>query len=914
MLNKIKNKSLVGGDKLLKLNKLSICIGAVLLAGNFNLAAQEVNIENENVPGDTAPLSEVKSYEVIEVKGVRGSLTRSLMQKRMSVGVTDSISAEDLGKFPDLNISESLQRIPGVTLNRNSNGEGQAINLRGLGPQFTLVEINGITGTDNGTGGRFGLASGDRGFNFELLAAELFSNVTVAKSPSASQTEGGMAGIVKLETPKPLSYQGMNLTTTVQGNYSDVTGDTDPRAAILFSNNIDDVFGVAFSLAYSDTAFRSDTAEGGSWRSMSSVGRGNSTDLIANGTRYYNFLEERDTLGSTLTLQYRPTDNLEVMLDAIYATMDNQRLANRNDMPAENPGPTLNTVVNNGVVTSGQFTGVQQRVGTNYYETDETLKQLALRATWTLSDNWTIRPFIGQSKRKTERVNDLYSFRLAENNSFDPGIVTYTVRGDHVDFSSDKTDFMSNPEDFLFNVFIFRPSVDDDKETTAKLDFEHFMDVDGLTSIEFGFRYADREKSLVQTQDRLLRVAGGPDSVPSLASVAKLLPFHVSGAVASPMQLSADPTRIREVFFPNGQLLPGMELRPYTSFNAAESWIVGEETFNAYFQANFEVGNASFNTGLRLVKTEQTATGSSVANPFLPSETITPVSVSNSYTRFLPSFNMRHQLQDDLILRLAYSETLSRPNLSSLSPSETIRGIDEGGGAGSKGNPNLQPFTADNFDLGLEWYFAGDGILAANLFYKDIDGLIDTASYTEVRSFPRQSDGVIVQGPIVFTTFENGASAKIKGAEFIYQQPLEVLDIAWLNSFGVVFNFTYADSTADFGNENDVRRTGLPGLSKKSFNASAYYDDGTLDVRLSYAWRQRYLAQFSDDFGVPRFTDDFGQLDLSANYRVSSQLQLQMQVLNLTNEQMINQSTDQYLPYGVNQLDRRVMFGARYTF
>lgn len=914
MLNQKNKNSAMSKYKFPSRNKLAICISTMLLVGNVSVSAQEVDDENEIALSYPAKSSEAENYEVISVKGVRGSLTRSLMQKRMSIGVTDSISAEDLGKFPDLNISESLQRIPGVTLNRNSNGEGQAINLRGLGPQFTLVEINGITGTDNGTGGRFGLASGDRGFNFELLAAELFSNVTVAKSPSASQTEGGMAGIVKLETPKPLSYQGMNLTTTVQGNYSDLTGDTDPRAALLFSNNIDDKFGIAFSLAYSDTSFRSDTAEGGSWRSMSSVGRGDSSDLIANGTRYYNFLEDRDTLGSTLTLQYRPSESFELMFDAIHARMDNKRLANRNDMPVENPGPTLNTIVNNGVVTSGQFTGVQQRVGTNYYETDETLNQVALRATWTLSDDWIIRPFIGSSSRKTERVNDLYSFRLAENNVFDPGVVTYTVRGDHVDFSSDKTDFMSNPEDFLFNVFIFRPSVDDDKETTAKLDFEHFIDVDGLTSIEFGFRYADREKSLVQTQDRLLRTSGGPDSVPNLASVAKLLPFNVSGAVASPMQLSADPTRIRDIYFPNGQLLPGMELRPYTSYNAAESWVVEEETLNAYFQANFEVGNASFNTGLRLVKTEQTATGSSVSNPFLPTETITPVSVGNSYTRFLPSFNMRHQLQDDLILRLAYSETLSRPNLSSLSPSETIRGIDEGGGTGSKGNPNLQPFTANNFDLGLEWYFSGDGILAANLFYKDIDGLIDTASFTEVRSFPRQSDGVIVQGPIVFTTFENGASAKIKGAEFIYQQPLEVLDIAWLNSFGVLFNFTYADSTADFGNENDVRRTGLPGLSKKSFNASAYYDDGTLDVRLSYAWRQRYLAQFSDDFGVPRFTDDFGQLDLSASYRLSSQLQLQLQVLNLTDEQMINQSTDLYLPYSVNQLDRRIMFGARYTF
>jgi iron complex outermembrane receptor protein len=885
-------------------SKLAIAVALTLSGGSPAFAQQAEGNQQNRSP----------RLESVVVTGIRGSLNRALEQKRSAVGVTDAISAEDLGKFPDLNISESLQRIPGVTLNRNVSGEGQTINLRGLGPQFTRVEINGMSGMGNGTGGRFGTSSGERGFDFELLAAELFSNVKISKSPSASQVEGGMAGIVSLETPKPLSYQGTEATISAQGNYSDVSGETDPRASFLVSKNFDDVFGVSFSLAYADKNSRSDTAEGGVWRPASVVGRGDSDAYIPNGTRYYNFLENKETLGSTLALQYQPSSDLEIIVDAVYATLDSERVANRNDMPVENPGPVEDLTVLDGVATSGSFTGVQQRVGTNYYETEEDFNQITAKANWTPNSAWSIHPFIGYSERKAEREHDLYSFRLADEDGFDPGVVSYNLRGDFVDFSSTATDFMSSPEDFLFNVFILRPSTDEDSELATKLDFERFFNTNGLTSVEFGFRYADREKVRVQTQERLQRNVDDLRTVPNLSSVAKLLPFEVDGANAPSQQLSADPSLIQDVFYPNGEAVNGAFIRPLPGFGASESWSVEEKTFNAYVQANFEFDRAQFNVGLRLADTEQTSNGNTVANMFQPTEQIMPVSVKSSYREYLPSFNFKYELDDDITLRSAYSTTLTRPNLSSLAPSETVAGIDEGGGTGQKGNPNLQPFTADNFDFGVEWYFAEEALLSGLLFYKDIGGLIDTASFTEIRSFPRQSDGEIVEGPIAFNTFENGASAEIKGFEFAYQQPLGSAFGSWAENFGILFNYTYADSSADFSTEDDLRSTGLPGLSKSSYNTSVYYDDGSLDVRISYAWRERFMAEFSDDFGVTRFTDDFGQLDLSANYRVTDNFQLQFQALNLANEQLVDQATQLYLPYSVNDLDRRVLFGARYSF
>jgi len=876
-----------------------------------------------SVSAESPPAEDEVEVEAVVVTGVRGSIQRSLAQKRNAEGIVDAISAEDIGKFPDLNLSESLQRIPGVTLDRNSVGEGQSVNLRGLGPEFTRVEINGMSGTSNGTGGRFGNSEGGRGFNFEILASELFTNAAVHKTSSADQEEGGLAGVVQLETPKPFDYRGARYTVSAQGNHSDIADTIDPRGAVLVSHNFNDVFGIAASLAYADTTFRSDTAEGGSYRPFAGANTGTrGTDeqraaLNPNGTRYYYFAEERETLGGTVTLQYRPVSNLLFTLDGIFGSLKSDRLALRDDAAIESgANAPVSATIQNGVITSGQFTGIQQRVGANFFTTEENLRQITARAAWSPAENWTIRPFIGYSTRKSDRTADLYSFRLARNGVFDPGIVSYTIRGDFVDFASTATDFSSNPDDFLFNVFIFRPSLDEDSEFSTKLDFERTFE-SPLESIKFGVRYADRTKTRVATQERLQRSAGvAATAPPNLGSVFSRVDFDVSGVgPAAPNQLlSVDLGRVREVFFPGGSAVAGTFVRPLPGFGAQQSYEIGEKTFNAYGLAEFEIDRLDFNAGLRYVRTEQTSSGFTVANLFLPTERISPISQGKTYNALLPSATLRYEVRDDVLLRAAYSRTLTRPGLADLAPSETVAGIDQSGGRGSRGNPELDPFLADNVDVGLEWYFAEEGLLAANVFYKDIQNFIDTTTFTELRTFPRQSDGVLVTGPIIFTQPVNGVRAEIKGVELLAQSRLTFLPEGRLQNLGVILNYTFNDSSADFNVSSDVRSQGLPGLSRHSYNAVLYYDDGRFDARFAYAWRNRYLAQFSDDFGVPRFTNAFGQLDFSASYDIRDNVTAQVQALNLTKEQSFNVSSASYLPYGVAELDRRILFGLRLTY
>jgi len=887
--------------------------GALALALPFSAQAQ------------SPPADEATRLDAVVVTGVRASIQKSLVDKRNAIGIVDAISAEDMGKFPDVNLSESLQRISGITLDRNANGEGNVINLRGLGPEFTRVEINGMSGMSNGTESRAEGSGGSRAFNFEMFASELFSKATVYKTGLAEVDEGGLAGTVRLETPRPLDSQGTRIAGSVLGNYSELGSHLDSRAAVLFSHNQHDVFGIAASVAWSKTHFVSNTVEASSWLpfgpynnpTVESPNRIRASDevraaLVPRGPLYFAFDEDRDTIGSTLTLQFRPNERVNVTLDGLYGTLNSKRMVVRPDMTiSTGANAPTNVEIKDGVLVSGDFTGVQQRIGARFHTTDEDYQQLVVRMEWTPDEYWSIRPLLGYAKRESYRTWDLLSFRLAENGVFDPGTVSYRLRGDYIDFGSTHTNFDANPEDWLFNVFFVRPSRDQDREKQARVDFDrHFAGNDHV--LKFGLRYNDRSKDRVATQWRLQRESGtSPADIPGLDSAWRYFDFKLSGSTAPRRMMTVDHGRVWDVFLPGGNPVAGTYVNDMSGFGAQETWSLQEKTGSGWAQMDMLFGAWTLIPGIRYVRTEQITDGFNVISANTPAEVITPVHFTKTYNGWLPSFSARYEVSDQVVLRAAWARTLSRPNLANLAPSETISGTRNG--TGTRGNPELDPYYAHNIDVGAEWYFSSEGLLAANLFYKKANNFIDTRTFVEERTFPEQATGILITSPLTFREPFNGVTASIKGFELSAQSRFSWLPGAWGN-FGGILNYSHTESSADFSVAGDVRSQGLPGLSKNSLNAVLYYDDGKFDARLAYAWRDRYLSEFADAGGVPRFTKDYGQLDLSLNYQVSPHLWLQTQVLNLTREQRIEQSSIRYLPYGIADIDRRFMFGIRMAF
>lgn len=895
---------------------LTLFISSVLAGYTFSVSAEEVQSTTDINKDNT---------EVITVSGIRGSLLRGLAQKQDATGVVDAVSAEELGKFPDINLSESLQRIPGITLNRDGAGRGQAINLRGLGPNFTRVEINGMTAPSNGSVG------GGRGFDFGLLPSELFSNAAVHKTSRAKYSEGGLAGLIQLETPKPLSStdEGLKVAFGAQGDYSDNADDTGSRLSLLLSNNFDNTFGISAGIVYSEQSYQASQTGGLNVRPLANILTPEAAALataeqlaaqVTNVEHYIYEFEKRDTLSASTAMQWKPSDNIDILITGLYSTLDANRFFTRADAPSEgNVSGFSDLVIENGLVTSGSFSGVQQRIGANDASSDEDLSQFTASVVWAPDDYWEITPFIGYSKRDVERVGNLLSYRRADlaTGDFVNGDVNYTYNGDFIDWTTSGTNFSSNPEEFLLNVFLLRPSTDEDEDKTYKLDFERVFDNSALSSIDFGVRYSDRQLTRTGADTRIVAEAGFDRRLlPSLAdSFISLDNFNIDGAPSSVPNsiLSADTDLAISLFAPNGlngAAVNGAAIAPRPLTTAQRSFDVQEKTFNAYIEGTFDIENVIVNVGLRYLRTQQISGGSSITNGVA-----SPITITSDYKDFLPSLSLRYEIKEDMIVRAAYSKSLTRAALGNLAPTEDVNGIDEGGGTGSQGNPDILPFTADNIDLGIDWYFDSGSYVSANIFYKDIDDIIDTESFTEDRTFPRQRDDVLVTAPIVFTRPSNGATANITGFELSGQLFFSEFTDGIFEHMGIFANYAYTDSSADFTNENDARSTGLPGLSENSYNIAAFYDDGKFEARVAYAWRSDYLEAFSGAFGVPRFEESRGQLDISASYEVFENLTLQFQALNVTNSQRVQTTNPDFrAPNNVRQLDRRVLFGARYSF
>jgi len=886
---------------------LSVMIGLLLTTGTASAQSDQAQAEAQDL-------------DSVTVTGVRASIQKSLVEKHSAGGIVDAISAEDIGKFPDLNLSESLQRIPGVTLDRNGVGEGATVNLRGLGPEFTQVEINGMPGLSNGGEGRAGRTEGSRGFNFEMFATELFSKATVYKTGLAEVDEGGLAGTVRLETPRPLDSQGTRMVASVLGNYSELTDSLNPRTAVLFSHNHDDLFGIAASIAWSQTDFQGNVIQAGSWKPFADYNTGiRASDEVRNAlvplsATYYVFNEDRDTTGTTLTLQFRPTDALSFSVDGLYSKLKNKRLQLRPDFPIDDGGldAPVNAVVADGVITAIDIIGVQERLGVRHHTNDEDYQQLVARMEWTPDEYWSIRPSLGYSKREAQREFDMFLFRHALDNG--PGRMSYRMRGNFIDFSSSATDFSTDPEDFEFSSFVMNPSSNKDEEKQFRVDVDrHFSGNDHV--LKFGLRHNDRTMERIFNEWRLQRQANtSASSLPHLDDMVEWIDFEVSGAQAGTpgKLLSANRNKTWEIFMPGGVPIAGTFVRELPGASAQQTFSVQEKTYSAWMQMDLAFERWSLIPGIRYLRTEQISSGFDVTDADQPSMQIAQVQVSKTYNGYLPSLTARYDLGHDVILRGAYARTLTRPSMGNLSPGEILRITSENGGSVRRGNPNLEPYYANNIDIGAEWYFSQEGLLALNLFYKKAKNFIENQSYTDQRIFPSQTvPDQLNNGTFTVTEPVNGVSATIKGLEVSMQSRFSKLPGAWGN-FGGILNYTHTESSADFAQQGDILNQGLPGLSKSSVNAILYYDDGRLDTRLSWAWRDRYLANIAENpGGVPRFTKAYGQLDLSLNYRVSDRISFQAQVLNLTQEQRIDLSTLRDVPFSVTEIDRRFMFGIR---
>ncbi len=877
------------------------------------------------------------------VVSFRGSLSRALDLKRDEIGQVDVIVAEDIGKFPDLNLAESLQRVPGVAITRDA-GEGRNISVRGLGPQFTRIRINGLEALATGGGtDASGGANRGRGFDFNVFASDLFNSITVRKTASADVDEGSLGATVDLQTARPFDYDGLTMVGSAQASYGDLSEDIDPRMAAMLSNTwMDGRFGALVSVARSERSLIEEGHSTVRWSQSTANGNFATTSPFAPGRlattfhprlpRYGVIEHEQERLGATLSLQLKATEDTQVNFDVLYADFDATRGENflqaQSFSRAGNGKPQ--TIVRDGVVDAngnlvyGVFDGVDLRAESRYDELSTRFTQYNLELGHRFSDNVRLDAMFGASDSRFDNpIQTTITLERANVNGY-----SWDYRGDSrlpvINYGFD----VANPANWSWlttapnsqgSEIRLRPQSADNGFRTGRADLT--WDANETWSFKGGLSLKDYTFDTTELRRASETVVPALPAGTNLASLTRLIGLSgTNPGGGTPLTWS----------IPNVQAfadLLGIYCNCGTyalSTDAARgnNASVGEESLSGYLQADFDtelLGRGfSGSFGLRHVRTEQTSTGIGVVSG-LPQN----ITVERDYSDTLPSLNLSWSVADDLLLRFGAAKVMARPGLGNLSPGVNIT-VSGSSRTVSGQNPLLEPFRATTYDLGLEWYFAEDALLSAAFFYKDIDSFVQTTRATG--TFDQNPFGLPAglrppttspQDSWEFTFPVNTPGGPLKGYELNYQQPFSFLPGVWSN-FGVQLNHTHVESTIDYLTATGTlaARENLTGLSENAWNATLYYEDERFSARVSYAERGDYLTTVPGrDGNNVEGTRGTKSVDASASYKLNDRIEFTLEGINLNNEwndQWVDSNGDRVNVY--HQTGRVYILGVRARF
>jgi iron complex outermembrane receptor protein len=693
----------------------------------------------------------------------------------------------------------------------------------------------------------------------------------------------------------------------------------DPSFTSLYVDQLDGgKWGIALGLAYSDTTKTEYSADTSIWVPLTASLRGNAdpnngiytqneidaiSDLyIPRAPRNIANNRQHERLNATFTIQGEISDTFSLTWDGIYANTDHTGEQIRNDYPIEGFPTTFIPVdlVRNGTnFVSGTFpeqSHFMRVLGYNY-GVDTTLFQTNIKVEIELSDTLSVSVNLGYA----EAEEDFYSWTDVDIRSPNTAIF-YEVDGDFVNFTAESAGIAVGNVNAYTKLQQIRarpsPSLNEDEQLNLNLDFNYLLNSENFESIDFGIHFSEREKGSSQFEDR----RRSPEFTGAISDYLITKDFSVNGAPQS------YPNNIISIDY-NGLVndvlvQSGSPLNP--TINNTASYVVEESIIASYIMTNFFIGDSiSGNVGLRYVTTDQTSSGTAT-----DSDTGEfPVELESDYTELLPSLNVKWDAADELVVRFAAYKSLTRPNLTDIAPTFDVN---FGTLTGRSGNPDISPFTANNFDLGLEWYFAEESAVTLVYFRKNLNGLIESNTTEILLPDP---DGQLQ--PVSVTAPVNGKSANVSGWEIGFTSPFSFLPEPFDNA-GVSINATFADSNAEFENQtesNQLISLQLPGLSESSYSFILYYDLEPISMKFAYNWRTDYLLKPSASAGQPLYRDEYGQFDVSFGYAVSKNLDFRFDVLNLAKEQIRSFThNDKSRTKGLLETGRTFQVGINYSF
>ena len=833
--------------------------------------------------------------ETITVTGIRVSIEKSLDTKRASDAMVEVITAEDIGRLPDKNVADSVQRVPGVTISSQSGGSGgfdenDRVSMRGTNPSLTQTLVNGhpISSGDWFVLDQVGTVG--RSVSFSMLPSELVGQVIIRKTATADLVEGGVAGAVDIITRKPLQFtKQLTLEGSLGAVYADLPKKTDPQFQALINwKNDANTAGIMVQGFSEKRHLRRDgqeilgygTIAPGSALATARPDLANVAYPTLIGSALFEQVRERK--GGLVDVQVKPTNDIDLDFTAFTSRMEATNY-NRNWMfwgssviGNNNRIPTAYTV-RNGTLVAATWPNVGTVAAPAQYAiVDEIYRPGTFSETgffnfdakWRVSDRLSLSGKLGSTEGKGETPKQ----NVFEGDVFNTG-ATYSMNGlgspVNVAFpSGNPAVFTGTRLDWIFGA---SPAKTKDEEKYGQIDGEWNFDRGFANSIKFGGRWAEHKRDTHQ-------VAQGPNFAGADPFAAANLPQWngetYPGNFGS--RLGGDWPRNVWMLSP-GELERWGDIYSNRDPATRQFWpgefALKEKVGAAYVMATFDGQGWAGNAGVRFVKTKEEVTVN-VAIPDAVCGALKPCSVpgaittsafgsfyrtvmSNDYNDVLPSANLKIDLAKDMVVRLAAARTIARPDFSALGGSITA---DDTTHTGNGGNPNLKPIRSDNLDAAIEWYYAPRSLLSAGVFYLNLKNYVAFGTYQTGLLNIRTGtfDVYTISAPV-------NSSGKVKGAEFAWQQPLPM-------NFGVQANYTYADAKEDNG-------AALVGASKNTYNASVYYEDKRFNARLAYTYRSAFFVGL--DRSTPQYQDDTGNLAASVSYNIRDNMSITFDALNL---------------------------------
>jgi len=795
--------------------------------------------------------------EQVVVVGDRASLAAAAQRKRDTIGIVDSVVGDDIARLPDLNVTDALQRITGIQIQRDL-GEGASPSIRGLTQMETL--LNGREVFTAGTG---------RNLNFEDMPAEMISGIDVYKSSSAAQLEGGVGGTIDLHTHRPFDFAEHEIVGSARLVHGDLAGKNEPQFSLLASHRLRTVsageVGALVNVSYQERAFREDQKSSGNPLARTDIVPGR-TVIARNGTSETTSVGVRKRTAGYLGLQWRPSPAGEIYAEGSYA-----RLLTNQDSYQINVQASPTFVPGSATIFSGTddlksitWTNAGLSVLSFARDTVDRTTQAAVGGAWH-SGALTLTSDLS----RTQSDQSLFfsgPFLAGAAATFTQDLSTKLP-----ETSIGGTDLL-NPANLKYTGIAYRTLPFDGDLTTARVDADYGVLGDFFQTLSAGVRFANRGATnapgLIFADAPVEGLTGADRPAFLTPNPYRLFPGEGSGSIGNylvgNLSSARDAAALRAAF--------GITAPIPTSANPLSVWRIAEKTRAAYVMAEFAAPNLPIdgNVGLRLVNTRESVSGSQSAPA---SGEIRPIVVESSHVNWLPSVNLRYRPGHDLHFRVAASKTVTRPDFNQLSPSLTLipNSINPSLNQGSAGNPDLKPVRADNLDASVEKYFGRSTAITVTAFRKHVDGFVTSVSNSEVH------DGATYE----VTRPQNESGADIRGVELAYQQFYDFLPGKWAG-LGLQANYTYVDSESPSSVLGMAAP--LPNLSENSINLIGMYERGGLSVRVAYNWRDKFLSGVTNIVGLgalPIYTRAYGWLDASLRFRFTDKLSLAIEGINL---------------------------------